>query len=107
MIATRTRLEQATGPSTLAGMRTIARLMAALAALTATAYAFDPVQSPPATYDESKVPPYTLPDPLVRDNGQRVTTAAAWSSERRPELLAAFAKVEYGRTPGPLPAVNA
>jgi len=66
-------------------MRTIA--LAALAALTATAYASDLVQSPPGNYDESKVPAYTLPDPLVRDNGQRVTTAAAWTTERRPELL--------------------
>ena len=88
-------------------MRSVARLAAALAALTATAYAFDLVQSPPGNYDESKVPPYTLPDPLVRDDGQRVTTAARWTSERRPELLAAFAKVEYGRTPGPLPPVTA
>src|SRR5215831_174224 len=81
-------------------MRTIATVAAGLAALTASAYALGLVQSPPGNYDESKVPPYTLPDPLVRDNGQRVTTAAAWTSERRPELLAAFATVEYGRTPG-------
>lgn len=88
-------------------MRTVATLVAGLAALTATAYALAFVQSPPGNYDESKVPPYTLPDPLVRDNGQRVTTAAAWTAERRPELLAAFANIEYGRTPGPLPAVTA
>ena len=74
-------------------MRIIGTLSAALAALAATAYAFGLVQSPPGNYDESKIPPYTLPDPLVRDNGQRVTTAAAWTSDRRPELLVAFARV--------------
>lgn len=87
-------------------MRTLATL-ATLAALTATAYALGLVQQPPGNYDESKVPPYTLPDPLALDNGQRVTTAAGWTSERRPELLAAFARVEYGRTPGSLPPVTA
>jgi hypothetical protein len=31
---------------------------------------------PEANYDESKVPKYHLPDPLVMANGQRVTDAA-------------------------------
>jgi hypothetical protein len=30
---------------------------------------------PPVNYDESKIPPYTLPDPLVMANGERVTSA--------------------------------
>lgn len=40
-----------------------------------------------SNYDESKVPPYTLPDPLVMASGARVTSAAMWKRQRRPELL--------------------
>jgi hypothetical protein len=56
----------------------------------------------PPNYDESRVPPYTLPDPLIRDDGTRVTTVDGWT-DRRAELLATFASQEYGRTPGPRP----
>jgi hypothetical protein len=64
------------------------------------------MQAPAANYDESKIPAYTLPDPLVLANGQRVATAAQWTSVRRPQLLASFAEVEYGRTPGPNPSIT-
>jgi len=57
-------------------------------------------QRPPTTTDEAKVPAYTLPDPLVLANGQRVTDAAAWRKQRRPEILALFEKYVYGRSPG-------
>ena len=50
-------------------------------------------------YDEAKVPPYTLPDPLVLANGTPVTTAAQWRDLRRPELLRLFAAEVFGRTP--------
>ena len=43
----------------------------------------------PANLDESKVPPYTLPDPLVCIDGTPVRDSAAWQNKRRPELLAA------------------
>jgi len=56
-------------------------------------------QAPEANYDESRVPKYTLPDPLVMENGDRVTTAAQWRDGRRPELLRLFAAQVYGRTP--------
>jgi len=55
---------------------------------------------PPVNYDESKVPKYTLPDPLVACDGQRVTDAAAWRNRRRPEILALFQKYVYGKMPG-------
>ncbi|HEX2310816.1 MAG TPA: hypothetical protein VHH91_08875, partial [Vicinamibacterales bacterium] len=58
-----------------------------------------PPQQPPANYDETRVPAYVLPDPLVRTNGTRVTTPQAWRSVRRPELLRLFAREMYGRTP--------
>ena len=40
-----------------------------------------------SNYDESKVRPYTLPDPLVLANGTRVRGAATWRKQRRPEIL--------------------
>lgn len=57
-------------------------------------------QPPAANYDEAKMPPYTLPDPLVLANGQRVTDAATWRTQRRPEILRLFESQMYGRAPG-------
>src|SRR5215510_11997690 len=37
-----------------------------------------------SNYDESKVPAYTLPDPLVMADGKRVTDAQTWRTRRRP-----------------------
>ncbi len=54
-------------------------------------------------YDESKVAAYTLPDPLVLNNGTPVRNATAWKAQRRPELLELFAREVYGRTPGGRP----
>jgi hypothetical protein len=51
-------------------------------------------------YDESRVPAYTLPDPLAMANGQRVTSAKMWMEKRRPELLKLFETDEYGYSPG-------
>jgi hypothetical protein len=57
-------------------------------------------QEPPDTkYEESKVPPYTLPDPLVCFDGRRVTNLTLWRETRRPEILCTFATNVYGRTP--------
>ena len=50
-------------------------------------------------YDESKVPAYTLPDPLVCFDGRPVTDPKVWRETRRPEILASFATNLYGRTP--------
>jgi hypothetical protein len=50
-------------------------------------------------YDESKVPAYTLPDPLLMQDGTRVPDAGMWRTKRRPELLEQFAREVYGRTP--------
>jgi hypothetical protein len=54
---------------------------------------------PPANYDEAKVPPYTLPDPLTFADGTKVADADAWRTKRRAELLSLFADHVYGRTP--------
>ncbi len=54
---------------------------------------------PQFNYDESKVPRYDLPDPLVTSDGRAVTSAAMWRRERRPELLDLFEANVYGRRP--------
>jgi len=56
-------------------------------------------EPPDTNYDESKVPPYTLPDPLVCFDGRPVADAARWRATRRTEILEAFAREVYGRTP--------
>ncbi len=50
-------------------------------------------------FDEAKIPPYTLPDPLKLANGDRVTDARMWIEKRRPELIALFEDNVYGKTP--------
>jgi len=50
-------------------------------------------------YDESKVPDYTLPDPLVMQDGTRVTDAETWWTKRRPEVLRLFETYVYGKSP--------
>jgi len=51
-------------------------------------------------YDESKVPKYTLPDPLVTAGGAKVVDADTWRKQRRPEVLKLFETHVYGRGPG-------
>ncbi|MDD3588197.1 MAG: acetylxylan esterase [Thermoguttaceae bacterium] len=53
--------------------------------------------------DPQKIPPFYLPDPLVLNNGYRVTDAKQWQTVRRPQLLELFAEYEYGHTPGGKP----
>jgi peptidoglycan/xylan/chitin deacetylase (PgdA/CDA1 family) len=59
-----------------------------------------------ANTDESKVPPYSLPDPLVLKDGQKVTTAEMWWKERRPEIVEDFDREIYGRVPKVTPAIH-
>ena len=59
-----------------------------------------------SNYDESKVPPYTLPDPLVFADGRRVANARSWLNERRPELIHLYETEIYGRVPATAPAVR-
>ena len=47
-------------------------------------------------YDESQVPPFTLPEVLRSVDGKRISTAAEWESNREP-LLELFRKEMYGR----------
>jgi hypothetical protein len=66
----------------------------------------DPKSPNAANVDESKVPPYSLPDPLVRKNGEKVTTAEMWWKQRRPEIVEDFDREVYGRMPAKTPAVR-
>ncbi|MGE3820448.1 MAG: acetylxylan esterase [Isosphaeraceae bacterium] len=59
-----------------------------------------------ANYDESKVNPYTLPDPLTLKNGEKVTTPERWWNARRPEIVEDFDREVYGRVPRDVPPVN-
>lgn len=57
-------------------------------------------------YDEDKVSPYTLPDPLVLQDGRPVRDAATWLQLRRPELLKLYETDIYGRVPERAPKVT-
>ena len=52
-------------------------------------------------YDESKVPHYDLPDPLLTAEGKRVTNVQQWQDIRRPQILALFSNLLYGHVPQP------
>ncbi|MFY9727349.1 MAG: GDSL-type esterase/lipase family protein [Bryobacteraceae bacterium] len=59
-----------------------------------------------ANYDESQANPFrNLPDVLRLNNGNKVTTAAKWWNERRPEIVEDFEREVYGRVPRNVPRV--
>ncbi len=51
-----------------------------------------------ANYDESKVPAYTLPDPLIFNNGSEVKKKKQWE-KRRTEIFKIFENEVYGVAP--------
>jgi hypothetical protein len=59
-----------------------------------------------SNYDEAKVGTYTLPDPLVLQNGQRVRDADSWRKQRRPEILKLYETEVYGRVPAQAPRIK-
>ena len=59
-----------------------------------------------SNYDERKVTPYTLPDPLVLSSGKPVTDADTWFKQRRPELIRLYESEIYGRVPAKTPVVT-
>ena len=52
-----------------------------------------------ANYEEEKVPPYILPDLLLCNNGEKITSSGEWESKRRGEILDFFNNVMYGKIP--------
>ncbi len=59
-----------------------------------------------SNYDESKAGTYTLPDPLKTASGKAVKDAAAWTKERRPELIRIYERDIWGRIPDNTPKVT-
>jgi hypothetical protein len=59
-----------------------------------------------ANYDEAKAGVYTLPDPLVLKDGKKVTSAAMWWKQRRPQIAEDFDREVYGRFPAHIPGVK-
>jgi hypothetical protein len=60
-----------------------------------------------ANSDESKATTYTnLPNPLILNNGNQVTTAKMWWEQRRPEIVEYFDRDIYGRVPKDIPKVT-
>jgi hypothetical protein len=58
-------------------------------------------------YDESRANPYpNLPDPLILNNGRKVTSAKMWWKLRRPQIAEYFDQNVYGRVPAHVPAVR-
>lgn len=51
-----------------------------------------------ANYDEGKVPEYTLPDPLIFNNGSKVRNKKQWDT-RRTEIFKIFETEVYGVAP--------
>jgi hypothetical protein len=63
--------------------------------------------APPPNFDESKANPYPkLPDPLILNNGKKVTTAKMWWEQRRPQIVEDFDREVYGRVPPHTPKVT-
>ncbi len=93
------RAQPALGAVTMKKSRQVVLVLVwALVALVA-----DPVDAQPAgaNYDEQNVPEFTLPDPLVSQDGKPIRDAQAWIESRRPEILRLFQTWVYGRCPGP------
>ncbi len=57
-------------------------------------------------YDESKVPLFEAPDPLISFKGEQISDSLAWEKKRRPELLRFFEQKVYGEVPETLDAFS-
>ena len=75
------------------------KLLFSIALVTVLNFAAN-AQDPAINYDESKMPAYTLPDPLRQSDGKRITRQEQWMKYQRPALLQLFADNVYGRMPG-------
>ncbi len=81
-------------------MATAPRIIATFLLLSVGTFPVASAQRAETNYDESKVPSYTLPDPLIAEDGQVIDTASLWWEKRRPEILELFETEVYGRSPG-------
>jgi hypothetical protein len=62
--------------------------------------------APAVNFDEARVPPYVLPDPLVAQDGTPVRDAESWRTRRAPEIRRLFESHVYGRLPGRPPRMR-
>ena len=69
-----------------------------LAAIAAAMLALEVAHARPCNYDESKIAPYTLEDPLAFADGRKLKGPEEWP-ERRAEILRIFEKGMYGKMP--------
>ena len=76
----------------------------ALVALVGAATALGAAARAP-NYDEAKVAPYALEDPLTFADGTKLTSPDQWPA-RRAEIVGIFAREMYGREPPPPEAVE-
>ncbi len=74
-------------------------LVAIFSVITVTVEDCAAADRPGTNSDESKVRPYTLPDPLTFNDGTKVTDAKTWVEKRRPELLDLFRANMHGHSP--------
>jgi hypothetical protein len=77
----------------------MARSLALLLFIGCFCPAFALAQPKNFNYDEDKVPLFDLPDPLVLQDGQKVTDAKTWQTRRRPEIVKLFETHVYGKSP--------
>lgn len=67
----------------------------------------DPKAPNAANFDEAMAGPFSkAPDPLVMNNGKRVTSAKMWWKQRRPQIVAAYEEEVLGRMPQDVPPVR-
>lgn len=53
----------------------------------------------PVNYDEAGTGAYRLPEPLIAQDGKRITTSDQWWRKRRPEILRLFETQQFGAAP--------
>ncbi len=85
--------------------RLIAAILPAALILLATMCIGNTQNPAPANYDEAKVGDYTLPDPLITNDGRHVDNPRQWR-QRREEILRLFENQVYGRTPRPVSSID-
>jgi hypothetical protein len=88
--------------------RPVRTLIAGVAALMAMMTAAENLYAQPSgyNYDEDKVPQFVLPDPLVDADGNKVTSAEQWTSQRRPQILNLFEDHVFGQVPSTVPQLR-
>lgn len=80
-------------------MKTLIRTMMTVSVAILFLAPFLKAQERVTNYDESKVPAYELPDPLIFDDGRPVKNSRQWTKKRRVEILETFAREMYGHVP--------